>query len=253
MPTACEETQRYSPILSLSESLLRERMDWFRCLWYLLVPSLLFGPALAGAQLESCSAFVNVTVIPMDRERVLSDQAVLIRGDRIIEIASARELKVPEHCTPIESRHRYLIPGLVDSHVHLPLAGRADQLLVLQMLLASGITTGINMEGSPEILNLRNEIRAGKLIAPTIYTTGIFIQQPAFMTAEQVRNEVISEKRAGYDFVKVHGELTQPAYDALFETARAQRLRVVGHVPSNLGIDAAWGRQSLIVHAEEFL
>src|SRR5581483_4244375 len=42
-------------------------------------------------------------------------------------------------------------------------------------------------------------------------------------------------------------------YDAPFEIARAQNLRVVGHVPSNLGIDAALGRQSLIVHAEEFL
>src|SRR5581483_7569984 len=42
-------------------------------------------------------------------------------------------------------------------------------------------------------------------------------------------------------------------YDAPFEIARAQNLRVVGHVPSNLGIEAALGRQSLIVHAEEFL
>src|SRR5581483_1373976 len=42
-------------------------------------------------------------------------------------------------------------------------------------------------------------------------------------------------------------------YDAPFEIARAQNLRVVGHVPSNLGIDAALGRQALIVHAEEFL
>ena len=68
--------------------------------------------------------------------------------------------------------------------------------------------TGINTEGSAEILALRNDIRAGKVTAPTIYTTGIFIQQPAFMTPEQVRKEVpIGEKAAGYDFIKVHGNL----------------------------------------------
>jgi len=218
-----------------------------------LLPLLFASFALAAAQPPSCSAFVHVSVIPMDRERVLSDQTVLIRGHRIAQVMPAPRAKVPRECTSIDGRHRYLIPGLVDSHVHLPLSGSADQLLVLQMLLANGITTGINMEGSREILDLRNEIRAGKVIAPTIYTTGVFIQQPAFMTAEQVRKEVVAEKTAGYDFIKVHGELTKEAYDALFATAQEQHIRVVGHVPSNLGIDAALGRQSLIVHAEEFL
>ncbi len=224
-----------------------------RFLLCLLFAALLFRPVLAGTQLPVCSAIVDVTLIPMDRERALSRQTVLIRGDRIADVTSAQQAKVPENCTTIDGRHRYLIPGLVDSHIHLPLHGRADQLLVLQMLLGNGITTGINMEGSPEILDLRHQIRTGNLSGPSIYTTGIFIQQPAFMTAEQVSKEVIAEKAAGYDFIKVHGELTKEAYDALFETAQAQPIRVVGHVPSNLGIDAALGRQSLIVHAEEFL
>jgi len=189
----------------------------------------------------------------MDREQVLPDQTVIVRDERIAWIGPSRAAHVPGQCAVINGRNRYLIPGLVDSHVHLPLSGRSDQLLVLQLLLANGITAGINMEGSPEIVQLRNEIRAGKITAPTIYTTGIFIQQPAFMTPEQVRKEVIAEKAAGYDFMKVHGDLSKEAYDAVFETAQAQHMRVVGHVPSNLGIDAALGRQSLIVHAEEFL
>lgn len=224
-----------------------------RALLYLFLASLLFPAAPASAQPQSCSAFVDVTVIPMDRAHVLSNKTVLIRDSQIAEIVSAKQNKAPQNCIVIDGHNRYLIPGLVDSHVHLPLGGLPDQLLVLQLLLANGITTGINMEGSQEILNLRNQIRAGKLAEPTIYTTGIFIQQPAFMTAEQVRQEVMVEKAAGYDFVKVHGELTKDAYDALFETAHAQHVRVVGHVPSNLGIAAALGRQSLIVHAEEFL
>jgi N-acyl-D-aspartate/D-glutamate deacylase len=64
----------------------------------------------------------------------------------------------------IDGRHRYLIPGLVDSHVHLPLTGATDQFLVLRLLLANGITTGINMEGSPEILALRNQIEQGAIL-----------------------------------------------------------------------------------------
>ncbi len=228
-------------------------MGILRYVTCLLLISLLFQPAQAAPEMSSCTAVVHVTVVPMDREEALPDQDVLIRGSRIAQVSPARQAEVPEGCTQIDGHHHYLIPGLVDSHLHLPLQGRADQLLVLKLLLVNGITTGINMEGSREILELRNEIHAGRLAASTLYTTGIFIQQPAFMTAEQVRKEVIAEKVAGYDSIKVHGELTKEAYDALFDTAQKEHIRVIGHVPSNLGIDAALGRQSLIVHAEEYL
>lgn len=225
-----------------------------RYLPLLLISAYLCTPVRCTAQTSTCTAIVNVTVIPMDHEGLLPNRTVVVHGDRIAEVVPSAQAKVPGTCTVIDGRHRYLIPGLVDSHVHLPLHGRTDQLLVLQMLLANGVTTGINMEGSPEILDLRNQIRAGELVAaPTLYTTGIFIQQPEFMTAEQVTKEVIAEKAAGYDFVKVHGQLTKGAYDALFDTAKQEHIRVVGHVPGNLGIDAALGRQSLIVHAEEYL
>ena len=214
---------------------------------------MLAGPDTATAQRNACSAFVDVTVIPMDREQLLPHETVLVRNRGIAQVGPARSINVPKGCDTIDGRNRYLIPGLTDTHAHLPLTGTADQLLVLQLFLANGITTAINMEGSREILSLRDRINHGAVLGPKLYTTGPFIQQPAFMTADQVMKEVISEKRAGYDFIKVHGELTKEAYDRLFETARAQNIRVVGHVPSNLGIEAALGRQSLIVHAEEFL
>src|SRR5690349_22406557 len=175
-------------------------MGNLRHVFSLLIFSWVFGSALWASQMPSCAAVVHVTVVPMDREGVLSDQTVLVRGNRIAEVGSSEQVKVPDKCMLIEGHHHYLVPGLVDSHVHLPLHDRSDQLLVLQMLLTNGITTAINMEGSAEILEVRNQIRAGKVFAPTLYTTGVFIQQPAFMSPDQVRNEVIGEKTAGYDF-----------------------------------------------------
>ena len=222
-------------------------------LWIVLFIVPLACSVGTAAQPNSCSAFVDVTVVPMNSETTMAHQTVLVRNHRIAQIEGAHSFDVPRDCMFIDGRHHYLIPGLVDSHLHLPLEGHADQLLVLQLLLANGITTGINMEGSPQILALRDEIARGQVIGPKLYTTGPFIQQPAFMTADQVSKEVAAEKSAGYDFVKVHGELTREAYDGLFATAREQNIRVVGHVPGQLGIEAALGRQSLIVHAEEFL
>ena len=214
---------------------------------------ILAAPSVTAAVSDSCTAFVDVTVVPMDSQRLLSHQTVVVRGETIERIVKAGSANAQSGCTVVRGEHRYLVPGLVDSHVHLPLKGEADQRLVLQMLLANGITTGINMEGSPEIVALRDRIDRRQIAGPKLYTTGPFIQQPRFMTADQVTGEVVAEKQAGYDFIKVHGQLTREAYDALFAAARAEKIRVVGHVPDNLGIDAALGRQSLIVHAEEYL
>lgn len=230
----------------------------FRCVTGVLLLGLCLAEQLpaqpsAHAAAPSCIAIVDVNVVPMDREHVLANQTVLVRGDRIESVAPSTQLTSYKQCAVLDGRSHYLIPGLVDSHVHLPLNGRQDQLLTLNLLLLNGITTGINMEGSAAILALRNEIRDKHLDLPTLFSAGAFIQQPAFMTADQVTREVRTEKAAGYDFIKIHGDLTKEADDAAFDTAKQVHIRVVGHVPANLGIDAALGRQSLIVHAEEYI
>ena len=64
-------------------------------------------------------AFVNVNVIPMDRERVLKDQTVVIRNGVISEIGDAKKVSVPPGARIISGAGKFLIPGLTDMHVHL--------------------------------------------------------------------------------------------------------------------------------------
>ncbi len=129
--------------------------------------------------------------------------------------------------------------------------------------MANGVATAINMEGTPAILSLRDDLRKNRIVGPTLYSTGPLIQMPGsgeppgrktFTTPEGVAAEVRAEKQAGYDFVKVHGDFPEETYQALLATAKQVHIRVVGHTPSNLGLDATLnGGQELIVHAEEFL
>jgi Amidohydrolase family len=235
----------------------------------LLLPCMLHAESVRPR--SGCTAFTGVAVVSTDVERVLRDETVLVRGGQIERVGSSREVKVPKSCTIIDGRNRFLIPGLVDSHAHLYGPGvspqdRHTQTVILSLLLANGVTTAINMLGSPEMLQLRTDLARGAVLGPKLYTTGIFFESepayslgpfvhlPTFNTAKEVRDEVIAEKRAGYDFLKVHGDLSKEAYAALLETAHEQGMRVVGHTPSNLGIDAVLdGHQALIVHAEEYL
>lgn len=78
-------------------------------------------PPIARAQdLPPVVAFVNVNVIPMDRERVEPRQTVVVRRDRIVAIGAAGEVSVPEGAMVIDGAGGYLMPGLTDAHVHLP-------------------------------------------------------------------------------------------------------------------------------------
>ena len=119
------------------------------------------------------TAFVNVNILPMDGERVLPDQTVLVRDGLIQEIGPTEEVRVPRDAFVVDGAGKYLMPGLVDMHVHVM---HEDDLL---LFAANGVTTVRNMWGMtgaslafgfPDQLALREAIRAGELFGPAIYT-----------------------------------------------------------------------------------
>ncbi|HEY5671645.1 MAG TPA: hypothetical protein VIS10_16760, partial [Anaerolineales bacterium] len=88
------------------------------------------------AQSRQTVAFVNVNVIPMDTERVLESQTVIVQGDRIVEIGAAKEVSVPPGAQVIDGNAKYLIPGLTDTHFHI--LDNQDSLI---LAIANGVTT----------------------------------------------------------------------------------------------------------------
>src|SRR5262245_14344582 len=79
----------------------------------------LIAPAIAQEAGKQATAFVNVNVIPMDRERVLKDQTVVVRDGRIAELGPANKVKIPAGAARVDGRGKFLIPGLFDMHTHL--------------------------------------------------------------------------------------------------------------------------------------
>ena len=63
-------------------------------------------------------AFVNVNVIPMDRERVLRNQTVIVSDGTITAIGDAKRIKPPARAQIVDGTNKFLIPGLMDMHVH---------------------------------------------------------------------------------------------------------------------------------------
>jgi predicted amidohydrolase YtcJ len=75
--------------------------------------------SIAASVSSQTVAFTNVSVIPMDRERVLTNQTVVIKNGLIAEIGNAKNVKLPKDSVRIDGTGKYLVPGLVDMHTHL--------------------------------------------------------------------------------------------------------------------------------------
>jgi hypothetical protein len=220
------------------------------------MPSLILALCFSLAQqpVDTPVVITNVNVLPMDRERVLSAQSVIVERGVITRLGPSGALTVPAGARTIDGTGKYLMPGLVDVHVHFHGNPPDEQPILLKLFIANGVTTIVNLRGTAQILELRKAVNAGRVLGPRFYTVGPYINQPFYTTPDEVERAVVEQKRAGYDFIKLHGNLSREAYHRLNEVARREGIRVVGHLPRNLGPDAAFAEhQYMIAHAEEFL
>jgi hypothetical protein len=169
-------------------------------------------------------AFVDVTVVPMDKERVLPHQTVVVEGGRITQVGFAAAIKVPSGALKIDGKAKFLMPGLADMHVHFirPAApgqfqpstsndyAQENQALAL-IYVANGVTTVRNMWGHPAITAFGIEVDSGRVLGPHIYSTGpVTDGNPPFWqgariveTREQAEEAARSDKQAGYIALKV--------------------------------------------------
>ena len=104
------------------------------------IPILFLAVASGSVVLAQEVAFVNVTVLPMDSERVLEGHTVLIRGDRIVAVGPSDEIQPSNGAVSIDGTGKFLIPGLAEMHGHVPRpdeqAQHMEDVLFLYLVLA---------------------------------------------------------------------------------------------------------------------
>src|SRR6185295_8149925 len=127
------------------------------------------GASSAGdANKNQVVAFVGANVVPMDRERIIENQTVIVRGGRIAEIGPADKTKVPAGALTIQAKGKYLMPGLAEMHGHLPHPNLGDGVAnsFLLLFVANGVTTVRGMFGFPNHPALREKINSSELLGP---------------------------------------------------------------------------------------
>ena len=219
----------------------------------LLVALALGGCGAAGPELAGDLLIRNVHLVSMVDERVAPDAAVLVRDGRIAWVGAATESGRISAAETRDGGGGWLLPGLVDMHVHL----RDESFPALFLL--HGVTTVVNLDGTSEILALRERVRSGEELGPDIVTSGPTVDgdpgRSHFVrlgSPDQARDVAADQARAGYDLLKVYDLIQELPYAAAVEAAHAAGLPVFGHIPKALGLEGILGRHDVVAHAEEY-
>lgn len=194
---------------------------------------------------EDLFVMYNVTVVDVRTGALAADQTIVVEKNRIAFVGPSKTAKFPRNAATVNARGYFLIPGLWDMHVHLVFGDwfpdAAD--ISLPLFIANGVT-GVRDMGSElqEVQNLRNEIEAGQMLGPRIYTAGPMLDGPkprfpssvAIATAEDGRRAVDELKDHGADFIKLQSLIPREAVFAIAEEAKKQGIPFEGHVPDSV-------------------
>jgi imidazolonepropionase-like amidohydrolase len=136
----------------------------------------------AQASRDSASrvVLVGVTVFDGTGQQARPNQSVVIQGERIAAIFSTGSQALPAGATIYNLTGRYLIPGLIDTHVHVATDPSGEDSRVrterrLRRALLGGVTAVRDMAGDARALaSLQRDALLGEIASPDIYYAALF-------------------------------------------------------------------------------
>lgn len=187
-------------------------------------------------------AITDVSVVDVEHGRLIAPRTVVVSDGRIAAIGASSEVGVPAGAQRIDGRGRFLIPGLVDMHVHLfnNASHRPPNTWSFPLYVANGVTAIREMAALPAQIATVNAWRAssadGTLVAPRIVAAGVAVDGST--PAEAVRY-VDMAADAGADFIKVFSDVSAANWRAILDESRRRGLPLSGHVPAGVPVRTA--------------
>src|SRR3984957_10290945 len=197
----------------------------------------------ANASSANPLAITNVRIIDGNGGVPIEQGTVVVDGQRIVAIGASSAVHVPAGSRRLDGKGGSLFPGLADMHVHL-LGGTNGVGLdilgyqkYLNALLYAGITTVMDTGNvEPFILQLREEVSAGRVLGPRIYCVGPLIDGadpvwPALSFAvtskDQVPRLVASLAAEKVDFIKLYVGLSDQLVRTISAEAAKHNVRTI--------------------------
>jgi len=207
---------------------------------------------------------VATSVVAQEREIVLiggtllnstgspiKNAVVVIQGNRIASVGSGRKIKYQKSARIIDTRGKYLLPGLIDIHVHY-------NDWMGEMFLAHGVTTVKDVGNYVEWISVVSDaVESGKVRGPRIFYTGNGLDTPppkrdhfiGLESPQMAARAVQLLHQRGAIAVKVREKVPLEILKSIVHQAHQLNLRVTGHVRRVNAYEAALAGIDGLEHA----
>ena len=218
-----------------------------------------FEPVIAGTDIgmrvtankpTGLVALTNVRIVTMssDDGGIVEQGTILIEGDRIRSVGA--NVSIPADAKVVDLSGKSVTPGFIDAHAHGPqgVSGLVPQQnWETVATLALGVTTIFDPSSSAELIFPAAEMqRAGKLLAPRIYSTGEVIygaKAPGFYASiesfDDAKEHVDRLANQGALAVKNYNQPRRDQRQQVVEAAREANVLVVAEGGSQYHMDMA--------------
>lgn len=197
----------------------------------------------------------NANIVDVANGKIIPHQLIAISGDVIKVVADTKMAAKYKADKIVDADNKYVMPGLWDMHIHL--RGGNDMITanknLLPLFLAYGVTTVRECGGdiTPQVMEWRQQIAAGTMAGPRIFTSGPKLDGPKptwagsllVETPEQVGKALDSLQKIKTDFVKIYeSKISRDAYLEAVSQAHARGLLSTGHMPYTVKLTEAVDR-----------
>ncbi len=233
------------------------------------------GIPLGSSRSGTITVISGGTLIDGTGRPPLPDVTVIIEGERIREVGPSSSINIPGGARIIDASGKFVLPGLIDTHVHLEMVGLSDigdlpaewsapaklrELAAInaRLDLLGGVTTVRDLGSTRALFQVREQINAGVLPGPRIIAAGMQLVKKApgaesmfleYDGPDDAREKVDSLGRLGADVIKIRLTQSRPVPSlqevrAIVEEAHLLGLQATVHtdVPADelvrLAIDA---------------
>lgn len=221
----------------------------------------------------------NVNIIDMVSEEVRKGD-LLLRDELIVRVAYDEPIKPPLGAITYDLTGKYLIPGLIDSHVHITHGTYDDAVKALNTALKNGITGVRDMGGDGRMLaQLKRAALIGEIASSDVFFSALIAGElfykndprPAYVAlGANVGNEswqwtvdedtdfanIISQSKGlGVSAIKVYARVDKEVFQKVADEAKKQGLKVWSHasIPPMRPSEIINAGSNVVSHAGSFL
>ena len=195
------------------------------------------------------------TLIDGNGNSPIENTLIILEQGKIKSISPRQSTKVPFPAKIINAKGKYLIPGLIDMHVH------CVEESFLPLFLLNGVTTIRDVGNDTDfILTLKDEVNSGLRVGPTLFVSGYMINSRkipfgASQHTAVIRNvkeaqkivSLLAQKKV--DWIKIYITLPKGVVRRILFEANKFGIPVAGHLRKvDARFAAQWGI-STIEHA----